>query len=298
MPHPTSTSRPTTRPAACAARLVAAACAVLAVLAVLAPAASAQDGLQAGALYYAGPDGRYLVSGQWLFRLDAQDQGLRQHLQRSTSTAGWTPVAVPNAWNATDESDASMAGSIGWYRKDFHLPSANRRYSWVLRFESVNYRARFWLNGRPIGSNAGAYLPFEIRIPPSALKRTGMNRLVVRVDSRRRPTDFPPSGLSTTNRPTGGWWNYGGILREVYLRRIDRIDFNTVVVRPELDCARCDASVLLRTTLRNYADSSQRVRVTASFGGRPVRMGTVTVGAKRFATVSRRLTVRRPKLWE
>src|SRR5215217_5372748 len=244
-------------------RLVLAACtAALMSLALLVPAAQAQDGLSSGALYYAGPDGRYVMGGDWLFRLDTADQGLKQRFMRTTSTAGWTRTTVPNAWNATDTSDESMAGTIGWYRKDFHLPSASRRMSWVLRFESVNYRARFWLNGKPIGANTGAYLPFEIRIPSSALKRTGTNRLVVRVDNRRYPTDFPPSGLSTNNRPTGGWWNYGGILREVYLRRVDRIDFNTVVARPELPCAACDATVLLRTTVRNAASSAQRLRVT------------------------------------
>ena len=33
-----------------------------------------------------------------------------------------------------------------------------------MRFESVNYRSRVWLNGKPMGSNRGAYLPFEIRL--------------------------------------------------------------------------------------------------------------------------------------
>jgi beta-glucuronidase len=269
----------------------------LLLFALLAPAARAQDGLTPGALYEAGPDGRYLMGGTWLFRLDSTDVGLRSRFMRTTAADGWTPTQVPNAWNAQDSSDGSMAGSIGWYRKDFHLPSSNRRMSWVLRFESVNYRARFWMNGRPIGANTGAYLPFEIRIPSSALKRTGTNRLVVRVDSRRHPTDFPPSGLSTNNRPTGGWWNYGGILREVYLRKVDRIDFNTVVARPELPCSTCDASVLLRTTVRNAAPTAQRVRVTGSFGGREVRLGTASVGPGDFATLSRRITVRNPRLW-
>jgi beta-glucuronidase len=279
-------------------RLVLAACtAALMSLALLVPAAQAQDGLSSGALYYAGPDGRYVMGGDWLFRLDTADQGLKQRFMRTTSTAGWTRTTVPNAWNATDTSDESMAGTIGWYRKDFHLPSASRRMSWVLRFESVNYRARFWLNGKPIGANTGAYLPFEIRIPSSALKRTGTNRLVVRVDNRRYPTDFPPSGLSTNNRPTGGWWNYGGILREVYLRRVDRIDFNTVVARPELPCAACDVTVLLRTTVRNAASTSQRVRVTGTFGGRAVSLGSASVGPGAFATFSKRITVKNPRLW-
>jgi beta-glucuronidase len=278
--------------------VLAAVCAALLSVAVLAPAAQAQDGLTSGALYYAGPDSRYLMGGDWLFRLDSADQGVTSRFMRTTSTAGWAKTTVPNAWNATDTSSESMAGSIGWYRKDFRLPSTNKRMSWVLRFESVNYRARFWMNGKPIGSNTGAYLPFEIRIPSSTLKRTGVNRLVVRVDSRRLPTDFPPSGLTTgTNLPTGGWWNYGGILREVYLRKVDRVDFNTALARPELPCATCDATILLRTTVRNAASTSQRVRVTGSFGGRKVSLGTANVGGGDFATFSKRITVKKPRLW-
>ena len=34
--------------------------------------------------------------------------------------------------------------------------------NWVLRFESVNYRATVWLNGRRLGRHTGGYLPFEL----------------------------------------------------------------------------------------------------------------------------------------
>ena len=96
-----------------------------------------------------------------------------------------------------------MLGSVAWYRKDFRLPDRRSRMNWVVRFESVNYRSRVWLNGRPIGRNTGAYLPFELRLPRSALKRNGTNRLVLRVDNRRMRTDFPPSGLTGIRRPGG-----------------------------------------------------------------------------------------------
>ena len=33
---------------------------------------------------------------------------------------------------------------------------------------------------------------------------------------------------------TGGWWNFGGILREVYMRRIDTVDVEDVHVLPRL----------------------------------------------------------------
>ena len=252
-------------------RLVAAAALLLA----LVPAAASADTPTNRTLYADGPQGRFLMGGEWLFRLDKDDAGLKARFQRQTSRADWTPVSVPNAWNTGDDSPESMAGSIGWYRKDFTLPSAASALSWAVRFESVNYRAQIWLNGRPVGSNRGAYIPFEFLL--SNLKRRGTNRLVIRVDSRRRPTDFPPSGLTTTGVPTGGWWNYGGLLREVYLRRIDRIDWRTVRVTPNLPCRTCDATVKVEASLRNVSGRAVRARVTGRFGTRAISLGTVTL---------------------
>lgn len=250
-----------------------------------------------GALYEEGPSGRYLMGGQWLFRLDKTEIGLKQGFQRSPSTAGWQTVSVPSTWNVNDNTNEGFSGTVGWYRKDFRLPSSARALAWVIRFESVNYRAQFWLNGKPLGKHTGAYLPFELRLPASYMNRGGVNRLVVRVDNRRRPTDFPPSGLTTTGTPTGGWWNYGGLLREVYLRKVDRIDFNTVAVQPSLPCATCAADVKLRVTVRNASAGPQRVTVAGSFAGKSLTLGTAAVGPRRFATFVRTVRVARPKLW-
>src|SRR3954463_1023573 len=116
-----------------------------------------------GADYYAGPSGRYLMGGTWLFRKDDVDNGLSQGFMRNATTAGWSRVTVPNAWNATDESQQSFAGTVGWYRKDFKLPTAAKRFAWIVRFGSVNFPPRVWPNGRLLGPNRGAYLPFEFR---------------------------------------------------------------------------------------------------------------------------------------
>ncbi|MDQ5808566.1 MAG: beta galactosidase jelly roll domain-containing protein, partial [Actinomycetota bacterium] len=182
----------------------------LLLVALLAPAAAAaaQEPPSERVLYEDGHTNRYLLDGQWLFRLDPGDDGVSSGFARDSGTEGWAPTTVPNAWNAGDDSPASMQGTIGWYRRDFRLPTSSARYDWILRFESVNYRTRAWLNGREIGRNTGAYLPFELRIPARALNRGGVNRLVVRVDNVRRSFDLPPAGFSRTAVPTGGWWNY------------------------------------------------------------------------------------------
>jgi len=276
-------------------RLLVLTLAILAASACAEPALAA-GGITRGTIYKDGPDNRYLLGGDWLFRLN-DGQGSTQHLQRQTSTDGWAKTTVPNAWNAGDNSVASMTGTVAWYRKDFRLPDRRARMDWLVRFESVNYRARVWLNGKPIGRNTGAYLPWDLRLPRSVLKRQGTNRLVVRVDNRRLRTDFPPSGLTGSGDPAGGWWNYGGLLREVYLQRVDRIDITSLTVRPDLPCATCAASVLARVVVRNYGDSTASVRVTGSFGGRALNLGTRRVGGHDFKSFDARLRVAQPRLW-
>jgi beta-glucuronidase len=190
-----------------------------------------------------------------------------------------------------------MHGGVGWYRKDFKLPSSAKQYSWVIRFESVNYRARVWLNGKPLGSNTGAYLPFEFVVPAGALNRGATNRLVIRVDSRRTRKDFPPAGDNVAGSAIGGWWNYSGILREVYLRRVQGSDFSAVQVRPVLPCSTCAATMRFTALVRNAGSTARPIHVTGRFGGAPVDLGTKTVrgGSAREFTGS--LRVAHPKLW-
>ena len=166
-------------------------------------------------------------------------------------------VKVPNVWNLGDSVERVDERRDRLVPQGLRAPDADSALAWAFRFESVNYRAKVWLNGKPIGENTGAYVP--VRAQPSGFKRRGTNRLVVRVDSKRRVTDFPPAGLNTDGVPTGGWWNYSGIQREVYLRKIDTVDFRKVLVRPCSPCGTCDATIQARINLKNVTRRGQRV---------------------------------------
>lgn len=248
-----------------------------------------------GALYLDGQDNRYLLGGAWLYRSDRGDVGVGQGWWSDISaTDGWTPVAVPNSYNAGDLSSASMSGYAVWYRRDFTLPSgAFAKYAssgdrhWIIRFESVNYRATVWLNGRRIGTHAGAFLPFEFDLKNL---RPGINRLIVRVDNRRTGADLPPG-------PGGGWWNYGGILREVYLRAIQRVDISQVQLRPLLACPSCAATIDVHATLRNVTAGAQTVHLTGIYGGARLDFGRTRLPAHATRDVRASATIRHPRLW-
>jgi beta-glucuronidase len=248
-----------------------------------------------GAHYEDGPTDRWLLGGAWLFRADPSNVGITQGFARpSSSTDGWSPVTVPNSWNTGDFSPASHAGSIGWYRRDFTLPAhAFARYvprrfrSWIVRFESVNYDATVWLNGRRIGHHSGAYIPFELRLRGL---RPGANELVVRVDSVRGKSALPPG-------PGGAWWNFGGLQREVYLRAVGKADLTPVVVRPTLPCPTCSARVHEQVTVRNPTAAAQTITLSGRYGRRHVDFGGHTIPAHSSWVADTSVRVPHPHLW-
>jgi beta-glucuronidase len=264
-------------------RVILAITAALVVAAAAAPAQAQTVTTPSPGGYYAfGHTGRYLLDGPWLFRRSATDP--------------WTQVTVPYTWNATDESIASMKGAVGWYRKDFRLPSAPKDSSWIVRFESVNYRATVYLNGHLLGRHEGGYIPFEFDLA-RYLKR-GTNTLLVRADSRRNLDTMPILKTTSTGLPSAGWWNYGGILREVYLRRVSKVDMQELLAQPLLPCRACDASVMVRATLRNMTSKKQTVTVRATVGSQRARFPKVVLAPHATREVATKVGIRSPRLWE
>ena len=248
-----------------------------------------------GALYRDGQTGRYLLGGTWLYRADLDDAGMAEGWWRDVAgTAGWLSVTSPNAYNAGEFSTASADGYVGWYRRDFTLPArafaehvpASARH-WIIRFEAVNYRATVWLNGRRLGSHVGENLPFELDLNGV---RGGVNRLIVRVDNRRSSSDLPPG-------PDIGWWDYGGILREVYLRAVQVADLAQVQVRPLLPCSTCAATVEEKVLVRNLTRAPQMVRLRGFYGTEPLDFGSAAVAPHAVWSAQAAVRIAHPHLW-
>ena len=111
-----------------------------------------------------------------------------------------------------------------------------------------------------IGGYTG-YFPFEVDLDGL---RKGRNTLVVKVSSLRSNRDLTHWRPAAFNGyGTGGWWNFGGLLREVYVRRIDTIDIEDVHVLPRLPKVGGPAKVEVRAYLRNMTRKAREVTLTA-----------------------------------
>jgi beta-galactosidase len=145
-------------------------------------------------------------SDAWLFGpLDGRSPDAVSDGELSTVTPPHTVADLPHRnW------DPSAWERTWLYRKHFDLPtSPGTRH--FLRFEGAATTTSVHVNGHPVGSRAGGYLPFEHEI--TAL--TGEhNTADVVVDGRFDPT-APPNHAPGTSSDSVDFWQPAGLYREV-----------------------------------------------------------------------------------
>jgi len=241
-----------------------------------------------------GQSGRLLLGGTWRFRLDDAGAGLRRGYQHQRSTRGWRRISLPYDWNGKERK--LNRASVGWYRRDFRLPARPRGTRWIVRFEGAGHFATVFLNGRKIAEHAGGYLPFEADLDRL---RPGRNRLVVRISSLRARTDLShwrPARFHGFG--TGGWWNFGGIHREVTVRSARGVDVQRAQALPRMACPTCAATVQVRALVRNLGPRPAQPSVTARVGGHRVTaaLPMLRPGERRETVTD--VNIGRPRLWD
>jgi beta-glucuronidase len=132
------------------------------------------------------------LSGFWDLYFDLENTGESQG--RPLGFSDGRPAAVPASWNEQFEDNRDFLGPT-WYQTRFDLPfgwDLDRQRAF-LRFNSVNYLAEVWLNGRLVGSHEGGHLPFEFDVTPHLQVQD--NLLVVMVEGFLAPDRVPPGNL-------------------------------------------------------------------------------------------------------
>ena len=156
------------------------------------------------------------LNGEWHYLVDPHEEGMarryylngkpygsRDFVEYDFNTA--PTLRVPGDWNFQRPELQLYEGTM-WYQRSFdYHPQPNKRA--FLYFGAANYRARVWLNEKPLCEHEGGFTPFNCEAT-GALK-DGANVVIVSVNDTRHPDDIP------SVRPD--WFNYGGLTRDVTL---------------------------------------------------------------------------------
>jgi hypothetical protein len=258
---------------------IAIACVMLAATAAAAYAPPSQ------LLLFEGPGGRTALT-RWTLRTDPKDHGAALGWQRGGFSG--STVTVPNVLDATHYSgpkgQVNYEGSVAWYRTTFRAAQAG---VYALSFQSANFQASVFLDGRKLGSHRGSYLPFEERASLAA----GRHTVVVRIDWRN-PAAQSREGFHRT------WFNWGGLDGEVDVRAVGESELSNPTIQTTLAAgvAHVKVSVLVHNygPERTIAPTGSLVQETETI---PLALHAVTLARGQSATATATADVTQPALW-
>src|SRR4051794_41286553 len=216
-----------------------------------------------------GPTGRVALDGRWAVRV----------LPARTARAVHVPYS-PNARVVSGPAgEASFEGGGAWYRTTVTVAAPGED---AIRFESVNHEAAVFVDGRLVTRHTGAYLPFEARTNLGA----GRHVLLVRADWRS-----PQAMQSAAWHRT--WFNFGGIDREVTIRRLAASEVDAPGLLPRLQS---DGSAVVDVTARVHNRAGARtIALQGKLGVHALRFPAVAVRAGGWASVRAQLPIARPR---
>ena len=213
--------------------------------------------------------------------------------------AAWRRLDVPHDWsiegpfdekNPTGRDGGYLPAGVGWYRKRFDIPAAQRGRRVFVEFDGVMANSDVWVNGQHLGRRPYGYIGFRYELTDH-LNFGGANVIAVRADN--------------TGQPASRWYAGAGIYRHVRLVSADPVHiehWGTFVTTPQVtDSA---ATVRVRSTVANRSDAARAVTLQVQLIGPDGKVvGTAETETRRLAAgtsadFTREVVVRSPRRWD
>jgi beta-galactosidase len=208
----------------------------------------------------------------------------------------WRLLNLPHDWSIEGEfkKDAPTGGGggylptgIGWYRKQFVLPSSVRGKQVSIQFDGVYMNSEVWINGHYLGKRPNGYISFVYDLTPYLVK--GKNTLAVRIDN--------------SEQPNSRWYSGSGIYRHVWLNITNPLhiaQWGTYITTPEADSA--NANVSVKTKIENSGHSSGSATLISTIldeKGHEVANSKLpfTLNGKATDELAQSIPVKSPALW-
>jgi len=171
--------------------------------------------------------------------------------------SSWQNKMLPMVENempelAGDPEGPEMYEGGVWYRRHVNIPDTWVDQNITLNFLGANYIVDVWVNGQWVGYHEGGYTPFLLDVS-KAINPGQDNVIAIRVDN-------PPWGsrLDTVPAVISDWWNYTGIIQDIYLEKIPDL----WIVRADFTVPDLSGQVKVKVVLFNTGNTSTRGKLT------------------------------------
>jgi beta-galactosidase len=220
---------------------------------------------------------------------------------KNASNAGfddnaWRTLDLPHDWSIEGDfkKDAPTGGGggylptgIGWYRKQFTLPSSVKGKEVSIQFDGVYMNSEVWINNHYLGIRPNGYISFVYDLTPYLVP--GKNTIAVRVDN--------------SVQPNSRWYSGSGIYRNVWLNITSPLhiaQWGTYITTPDVSTA--SATVSVKTKLENAGVDVSNAVLTSTIldeNGHEVASDKtpVSLTSKTANEYSQQVTVSSPMLW-
>ena len=236
---------------------------------------------------------KQLFDYNWKFTLgDYPDAGLIDFNDNN-----WSNIDLPHDWSIEGEIDKNnptgqpggyFPAGIGWYRKEFNVPSAWKGKYISIYFEGVYMNSEVFLNGKSLGKHPYGYTSFYFDLTPY-LEYNKENIISVRVDN--------------SQQLNSRWFSGSGIYRHAWLLITDPVHFvewQTVITTPDITVKK--ATVQIKALIKNETDLPQTVTVSSLVINKDKRTegsdeSKIELLADSTKEVVQTITVNNPSLW-
>ena len=213
----------------------------------------------------------------------------------------WKQVNLPHDWaiegafvhdNSLGSQPAAngyLPASIGFYRKEFEIPDADKGRKISIEFDGIFRNSTVWLNGHILGNHQSGYTPSNYDLTDVLRYGTeGKNVILVKVDAREYE----------------GWWYEGaGIYRHVWLIKTNRLHvdrFGTYITTPTVSDA--EAKVSIKTTLKNEYNTVKNITLVSKIVDKKglilgSKTSTASIPAFEQLEIAQTGAIKEPLLW-
>ena len=212
----------------------------------------------------------------------------------------WKRLSVPHDWAIEGPFREELEGgtgklpwkAIGWYRKHFSVPAADKSKKIFIDFDGAMAYAKIYCNGKYAGEWPYGYTSFRMDVTPY-LNWGGENVLAVQLN---------------TEKWDSRWYPGAGIYRHVWLVKTNVIHvahWGTFITTPQADANA--ATVEIKTAIQNEGENaeaevthalyelSENDEIKKQAGS---ATGKVSVAARGSAEIALTLKIQNPKLWD